>query len=471
MRNRRRRIFAYGNIMGGSGRTFYVDFTAGADINSGLSPSSPWKTITKINTFATYQPGDTILLKRGETWTGIQLTIPTNNLTFGAYGIGAKPIIDGNDVVECIQANTKHHLRFSNINCLNGVNSGLQFINTTHDIIVIDCDSDGHGNDGVIFLDGCYNGYVSGGEFKNGWQSIAGFNVSGIEIADNCHDIIIDGAICHDMVGTVGVYATGVGITIHSHGGDIFPWNITIRDCEFYNNSGYGIQILKQDNTVDALRNIRVENCYSHNNYEGLHLYKAAAATAYPNGIVIALCHFELNTLRALYMQGDNIEYHNNVSEGGGQIVECKILKFYNNTLYYPNGGGTYPIYFTAVRTDQIYIKNNIVYTQVVGGMCIGVDVSIVGIVDIDYNLYFLLLETTAALRWHWRGTAYNWANWLINSAQDVNSPLADQNPLFVNPAVNDFTLQAGSPAINAGVDVGLPFLGIAPDCGAFEKV
>lgn len=42
-------------------------------------------------------------------------------------------------------------------------------------------------------------------------------------------------------------------------------------------------------------------------------------------------------------------------------------------------------------------------------------------------------------------------------------------DPLFADSMNNDFHLQAGSPAIDAGVEVGLPFNGSAPDLGAFE--
>ncbi len=43
-----------------------------------------------------------------------------------------------------------------------------------------------------------------------------------------------------------------------------------------------------------------------------------------------------------------------------------------------------------------------------------------------------------------------------------------EQDPLFVNTG-NDFHLQSESPCIDAGTDVGLPFLGEAPDMGCFE--
>jgi hypothetical protein len=42
-------------------------------------------------------------------------------------------------------------------------------------------------------------------------------------------------------------------------------------------------------------------------------------------------------------------------------------------------------------------------------------------------------------------------------------------DPRFVNVAVFDFTLQANSPATDAGVNVGLAFKGVAPDMGAHE--
>ena len=43
-------------------------------------------------------------------------------------------------------------------------------------------------------------------------------------------------------------------------------------------------------------------------------------------------------------------------------------------------------------------------------------------------------------------------------------------NSIKKDPKLNkDFRLNAGSPAIDAGFDVGLPYYGSAPDIGAFE--
>jgi hypothetical protein len=48
-----------------SATTYYVDATNGNDRNNGLSPSTPWKTIAKVNA-SRFQPGNQILIKRGE---------------------------------------------------------------------------------------------------------------------------------------------------------------------------------------------------------------------------------------------------------------------------------------------------------------------------------------------------------------------------------------------------------------------
>ena len=68
--------------------TYYVA-DAGSDSNNGTSPFTPWQTIAKVNS-STFQPGDSILFNRGDTWRE-QLTVsssgsPGNPITFGAYG-------------------------------------------------------------------------------------------------------------------------------------------------------------------------------------------------------------------------------------------------------------------------------------------------------------------------------------------------------------------------------------------------
>lgn len=79
--------------------TYYIDATNGNDSYTNTqaqSQSTPWKTIDKINK-SNFQPGDNVLLKRGQIWRE-QLNIPSsgtssNPITFGAYGTGVNPKI------------------------------------------------------------------------------------------------------------------------------------------------------------------------------------------------------------------------------------------------------------------------------------------------------------------------------------------------------------------------------------------
>ena len=98
-------LFLYMSV---SATDYYIS-ASGNDINSGLSISTPWKTIAKVNS-SNFLPGDRILFRCGDTWRET-LTVPSSGsagspITFGAYGFGNKPIIDGSDIVSTWAADT-----------------------------------------------------------------------------------------------------------------------------------------------------------------------------------------------------------------------------------------------------------------------------------------------------------------------------------------------------------------------------
>lgn len=456
-------------------RSFYVDATGGADGDDGRTPDTAWQTIGKVNG-ETFLPGDYVLFKRGETWVGTALAITRSGtarrpIVFADYGSGTKPILDGNDAVNCIFVSSESHLVFRNIEATQGIDAGFHF-DDSHDITVIDCDAHDCGNDNLIFITDCHNCSVTRGEFYNTYQRVGGTNCAGIEIADGSHDITLIDVICYDNAGAP-ISGSGMGITIHNHIATVLPYNITIKGATCYDNAGMGIHVWKQDNIADSNRNILIQDCHTYGNKDGIRIHKSVGALNFPNGVIVDSCHSEGNVTYAYYIRGDNLTVQRNVFEGQGVCVECIGLDFFNNTHYFPVIAWQYPIYLTGARTDFIEVKNCIIYRDVPAGgeAQIGVDISVVLLnIDIDYNLYYLDNETVANIRWNWKGVNKNWADWKTDSNMDANSPMADQDPLFVNPGADDFRLQAGSPAIDAGVDVGLPFLGPAPDIGAFER-
>ncbi len=77
--------------------TYYVSSRTGNDLNNG-SISAPWQTIAHVNG-QTFQPGDSILFKRGDVWNESLAPVSSgsegNPITFDAYGTGAAPNLTG----------------------------------------------------------------------------------------------------------------------------------------------------------------------------------------------------------------------------------------------------------------------------------------------------------------------------------------------------------------------------------------
>jgi hypothetical protein len=78
--------------------TYYVSSSTGSDANNATSASTPWQTIAHVNG-QTFQPGDSILFKRGDVWNESLAPGSSggsgNPITFDAYGTGAAPNLTG----------------------------------------------------------------------------------------------------------------------------------------------------------------------------------------------------------------------------------------------------------------------------------------------------------------------------------------------------------------------------------------
>ena len=78
--------------------TFHLDAANGSDFNSGLSSNQAWQTFARLN-LETFGPGARILFKRGDVFTGRWVFkgsgTPSDPIIVGAYGTGAKPLLQG----------------------------------------------------------------------------------------------------------------------------------------------------------------------------------------------------------------------------------------------------------------------------------------------------------------------------------------------------------------------------------------
>ena len=75
---------------------YYVSSSDGSDSNNGLSPSTPWKTLAKVNSMD-LPSGSYVCLKRGDLWRET-LMADKPGVTYTAYGTGEKPMIYGSPV-------------------------------------------------------------------------------------------------------------------------------------------------------------------------------------------------------------------------------------------------------------------------------------------------------------------------------------------------------------------------------------
>ncbi|MGI5282421.1 carboxypeptidase regulatory-like domain-containing protein [Nonomuraea polychroma] len=107
------------------GTTYYVDAAAGDDAASGLDEAHAWKSLDKVNA-TTFAPGDRILLRAGQRWTG-QLWPKGSGesgtpITVDRFGEGGKPRIDGaGQVGDAVRLFNQEHWTIRNLEVTNEV--------------------------------------------------------------------------------------------------------------------------------------------------------------------------------------------------------------------------------------------------------------------------------------------------------------------------------------------------------------
>jgi hypothetical protein len=126
-----------------------------------------------------------------------------------------------------------------------------------------------------------------------------------------------------------------------------------------------------------------------------------------------------------------------------------------NNTLYNNDGkktgSGEFQIQYHA--TNNVF-KNNIVYATSQGLLVNNFTNSSANPADMDYNLYYSPVAAGSAT-FVWNAKTYNGLTaYQSATGKDAHSNYLD--PLFVNGTTPDLHVQASSPAVNAGINLGV---------------
>jgi hypothetical protein len=82
--------------------TYYVSAIDGDDNDSGISQTDAWASIARVNA-ASFEPGDSVLFRRGDVWNGECLTVDDSGLPglpimLDSYGVASAPTLSNSGV-------------------------------------------------------------------------------------------------------------------------------------------------------------------------------------------------------------------------------------------------------------------------------------------------------------------------------------------------------------------------------------
>ncbi len=271
------------------------------------------------------------------------------------------------------------------------------------------------------------------------------------------------------------------GISLNTYTGytpDLTISNVVINNNHFYN----GFHTTGPDiSTLSGLGHTFTNFTISHNLIDD--------STRWSSGINDG-CATSSCTSNSIYISSSgntytNFTIHHNIIIGSTSrailLVDMDQVKVYHNTVYasHPAARPYALVLFDDVT--QVDLRNNLIYGTLdyAGGSndarCV-MDQDTSSFSIRDYNLYhqedpnqpFTGSENGAG---GWDTFIWEWDSWRAASGFETHSP-APQNPLIVDPANNDFSLNYESAAVDAGVPIpGINdgFQGSAPDLGAIE--
>lgn len=408
-----------------SGTTYYVS-SSGSDSNSGISATSPWKTVAKVVAFEpSLRQGDCVLFQRGGVWNE-ELKISnvhgsqTNPITFGNYGSGNLPVLDGGS-------------------------SRLYGI--------VDASGDGESASSYVTVDGF--------EIRNATRGGIIFTAlaqPGITIQNNYVHNNGYGAYpgaCSGCFGQDdGNYGYNEGITFvgypaGAYGAKILNNTVTIE-------GGHNSIMIDKDTDSPTIQGNHVgpgctHNCIDFKRATGMLIAKNVVncstsvtvnGTTYPGCNANALYTEQDDTFTETGTYEENIVYGaasgypcfgaNGATSGLGPIT----LKYYNNTCY-AGSAQSNAFNVSSCFGGTLTLENNIFD----GG---GINLGSCSIASWDYNDKF--------------GT----------SGGPSGSHDMAVNPLFMNPGAMDFHLQSGSPVLNSGFStiLNVPYMGACGTSG-----
>jgi len=474
-----------------------------------------FKTIAQVNA-ASPAAGSSILFNKGNEWRE-KLTVPTSGsdgspITFGAYGSGNDPIINGADLV------TTWSDEGSNVwSATLATGPNIVFFDGTKGTndVTPDTDYDWYYDSNTLYIYSTYDpdtAYTDPGietAKRDGFRldnkdyiTIQNLHMThadwhGIKLQNGASNVIIDtctidycrvdGICCNDSDGpaidsvtiqncTVS-YCDETGVSVGQYATNWTIYNNNVQYCDESGvNSASGIGVWGNNATSGGHI---IQNNIVKNNWHGIHIDQVATSCTLRYNWV------ESNNNEGIFMEkvvGDEVYYNisiNNAANGiglkGVAGDPCNEQKIYNNLCY---GNGNYNICVGGNGANSVcnnIIKNNICDNATYLELCArdgGENDGTNGSGNVyEYNCFGT--EYTDFIRWG--ATDYStYDTW--ETAYSGSTYSVESDPLMTDPANDNFKLNPHSPCVNAGTDVSLTedYEGLkirhAPDIGAYEN-
>ena len=500
-----------------SGSAYYIDCAKGDDANPGTSASRAWRTLEKVNN-TTFSPGDGIFFRRGTTCPGALQPQGSGEdgqpITIGAYGRGLRPIIDGGGNEAAFLLFNQQYWHIQDIELTGGTVFGIHITGdetggtlnhfrltnlVIHDVYGVEVESKVTGlvvlssggenntlNDVVVDNVTAYN--------TNQWGGIVIAGLAGDYRLDppvlstnitvrnsTVHDVYGDGIVLwgvqNGLIETSVAYETGLQPSPATIGTPSSIWTWMCHDCTVQYNESYSAHSPGVDGGAYDVDWGTENNLYQYNYGHDTDSYCFSVFGA--GGLTTSNAVIRYNVCK-----NNGLESGQAVSAGamflstwnGGSLDGVQI---YNNTFYWdpPSVASFLVNQATFTGTRPNFFKNNIVFSTTSWMISTNTKLAL------DYNLYWYPGERQTA--WLYGDGVYTSFNDYQNgSGQDIHSLFAD--PMLNDPTYHEvgrpltaFPLLEGSPAIDAGTDMGdmgrrdffgnpIPF-GSAYDIGAHE--
>ncbi|MGI4899335.1 MAG: PA14 domain-containing protein [Janthinobacterium lividum] len=413
------------------------------------------------------------MFKKGDVWTGATLETKCNGLTFGNYGSGELPVIDGST---SLAINISRDFR------LDQTIDGIAFKRTgakdivaqlgnvwfDFDLGIVNCRIKNCYFYGSVTLQGSYNFFennIVDGATNNGsgngiWEydkqchnntytgnTVSNFTLRGIWTMIRTHESVFENNTVYNC-DVAGIDLDGAYHLVYGH---------TIKNNKVYNNKLNGIAV---ENAFDC-------TIQGNNMYGGGHSY--IYVINYEQGEVMD-GHGAVNCVGAIL----NTTISGNIMIGGGTDFTSVAINIYkaggvnvsNNSIYNFKSRFFNLDYSSASEVQMIKLVNNVFSTIESPSWYAMVNFSTNEnvLAEDDYNCFYnnglndIYTDRNT-------GNQKSLSQYKAATGKGLHS--ISVNPLFADK--NDLHLQNTSPCIDAGKNVGSTFSGKAPDMGAYE--